>query len=681
MGGCQSQNSQQEIEPFIIMWVLKVTDFLQMDLPLPKHEKLQAHGWLHRREVSSYCMFVSHQWISVEHPDPEGEQQLVLQKCLKNICDGTINVENDPASQFFGLFEKLSKQQRARLREGYIWLDWVSIPQIETFHEDDPDDEISKAKRERSARTFAYSDPVRRRRTDQEDYILSIPSFVQACQVFVALVPPLRHKDSGEVCDYRSWSTRGWCRSELWCKMMLGNQDMPVLVISSPYQAEFARPVNWVDCVPHEGAFSVASDKKVICNIFEQALSHQLSWLEHEDKSSLYRYFLARRETLIGKPKRSRTMVEFLEDFGYVSLAKSKRSNFSPVAAAALAGDCELLKLLLEAKCSMTKKFKAMPEVGIVGGLTTLHITVLQGWRSPQALKILLEARADPNLSALGVPLLACCRTGHDVELLVRHRADVCKRAWPLKVSTIALASGENTKPEVIAKLLEFRASPNGVPVGGLGITQPLSFVCVNAGSNTHAIEIVKLLLEARADVNQQCSASGVFYALEVFHRSYLQVAPARSFFMEATAEWSTSPLGIASLIENGRLVHLFMEAKGDVNLKNSRGRTPLDLAKSEDIRQILRGDQLEGMPWEAEDWTAAVETPTRVQNTQSATESRAFGSRLSPGSITSRGSNQMSSSGEFRSSPASVNKSSLGSLWVISGFHFASNSGSILIA
>lgn len=123
---------------------------------------------------------------------------------------------------------------------------------------------------------------VRSRALRLQDYILSIPSFVQACQVFVALVPPLSHKDSEELCDYSSWSIRGWCRTELWCKMMLGNQDTPMVVVSAADQADFARPINWVDCLPHEGQFSVQADRVVVNGIFEQALRHQLSWLENE---------------------------------------------------------------------------------------------------------------------------------------------------------------------------------------------------------------------------------------------------------------------------------------------------------------------------------------------------------------------------------------------------------------
>lgn len=679
--GCCATHIHQEIEPFIIMWVLKVSDFLQMELPLPKHEELQAHGLLYPRGVRSYCIFVSHQWLSLDHPDPEGEQLLVLQKCLQNICNGTIPVQNDIASQFFGDYRILSKEQRNQVREGFIWLDWVSIPQIETFHDDDPDDEISAAKRQRSSRTFAYSAPARRR-SDQEDFILSIPSFVQACQVFVALVPPIKHKDSNQICNYSSWSKRGWCRTELWCKMMLGNMDMPVLLISGEFEADFARPVNWVDCVPHEGEFSVSTDRGVVNSIFEQALSHQLTWLEHEADLSLYRYFLARKDTLIGTTPQRRTMAEFLEDFGYKSLKAAKKSSFSPVAAAALSGDVDVLKLLLEARCSVDKPFKTMPEVGIVNGLTSMHIVVMQAWRSPQILKVLLEEKANPNLSTRGVPLLACCRTAKDVELLVRYQADACKRAWPLNVPVVALASGENTRREVIAKLLECRASPNGPRVAGLGIAQPLSFVCLNASSNSHAVETAQLLLAARADVNQQCSASGLLYGMELLHRTYIQFVKA-SFFIEATAEWSTSPLGIACLFGCRQLVELFLDAKGDVNLKNSRGRTPLQLARSEEIRQILlmHADtrrqisscsdlpELEEFGWKPEDWETPAELPIEVEPTREsrvATELGQLG-QLGTSSRSSFKSNARSSPGISEASfsrspfsPATINKTSL---------------------
>ena len=258
-----------------------------------------------------------------------------------------------------------------------------------------------------------------------------------------------------------------------------------MVVVAAPDIAHFARPVNWVDSLPHEGEFTYRDDKLVVKNIFEQAVSHQLTWLESEGHKDFYRYFLARREIMGGIRPLKRTMREFLEDFGFGSLKKSRKAGFGPVVCAALAGDAELVKSLLEAQCPMETPLKAMPQVGIVGGLTSLHLTIMQGWRNPSVLELLLQARANPNLPASGVPPLACCRTARDVQLLVDHRADVNGMYWPLKVPVLALASGESTKVEVIAKLLECRASANAPRHGGgLGMNQALSFVSVTANSN-----------------------------------------------------------------------------------------------------------------------------------------------------------------------------------------------------
>ena len=187
MGACRSRPGEQDIEPFIAMWVMKVQDFLSIEVPLPKHEELLEMGLLHERQVNFYCIFISHQWLGLSHPDPEGRQQRVLQECLDKICHQGLPVRNDASSQFLGEVKTLSSGQRAKIRNGYLWLDWISIPQIETYSTaQDDDDEIAIEKRERSSRTFAYTYRSTQSISKQEEFILSIPSFVQACQVFVA---------------------------------------------------------------------------------------------------------------------------------------------------------------------------------------------------------------------------------------------------------------------------------------------------------------------------------------------------------------------------------------------------------------------------------------------------------------------------------------------------------------
>lgn len=61
---------------------------------------------------------------------------------------------------------------------------------------------------------------------------------------------------------------------------------------------------------------------------------------------------------------------------------------------------------------------------------------------------------------------------------------------------------------QVIAKLLECRASPNGpVSGGGIGTTHPLSLLSINASSNPYAVEVGRLLVQGNSNINQQCKA------------------------------------------------------------------------------------------------------------------------------------------------------------------------------
>jgi len=630
------------------MWVMRVSDFIETTLPLPKHEELLEKGMLHQQTPSRYCIFVSHQWLSSAHPDPEGKQLAVLQNCLRGICDGSVEVMNDAASQLYGEFRKLSAEQQVRIKDAYLWLDWISIPQIVEDADDSSDEvtsrEISARFRRRSRglrislRSFRYRSPGghTHKLTEQEEYILSIPSFVQACQVFIALVPPVPHHDTQQVCNYSSWFTRGWCRTELWCKMMLGNQDMPIMVISANDKADFGRPVNWVDWLPHEGEFSLSRDRALVVSIFEQALSHRLLWLQMGEQWDLYRYFLARSQTLTGQALVRRSCSDFLDEFGFksIELAKKQSSTMGPLLCASLAGDVELVKSLLEAKCQVDgQPLEPMEEVGIVGGLTPLHVVVMHGWRCPGVLETLLQAQADANLVARGIPVLAYCRTATDVEILVKYRADVNLAAPPLKVPVLALASGENTKPEVIAKLLECRASPNGPTSGGIGTTHPVSLLSINARSNPYAIDVANLLMKGGSNINQQCKASGVFYGLEILNRTYLHFAKPRSNLMIFSAEWSTTPLGFACLFGSGQLVKLLLEQKGDLQVKNSRGHTPKQLAKSREVIEVIETfeAEMDALTWEVpsaapllelKEWN--VPAPSKARETE-ANKSPAF--------------------------------------------------------
>ena len=174
-----SYSGAQLLQGFRPNEVLRVSDLLEIVGPPPSHEELQRRNLLVEWRPSLLTIFVSHKWLSSWHPDPDGLQLKILQKALQNTIDGTVKVESDVVSQLRQQYRRLGEKDREQLANAYVWLDWFSIPQIPN----------SKA----------------------ELGIQSIPFYVGACQLFIALVPPLRHFSSQQDCDLASWLSRGCC--------------------------------------------------------------------------------------------------------------------------------------------------------------------------------------------------------------------------------------------------------------------------------------------------------------------------------------------------------------------------------------------------------------------------------------------------------------------------------------
>ena len=165
-------------------------------------------------------IFVSHQWLGSKHPDEKGEQLLALQSVVKKIHKGEIVVENDGMSQLRNQKQsKLSLSHSDSLLNACIWYDYFCVPQ-------------------------QMGEPTVDSTMEQLSYIRSIPYYVDSCQMFVALTPSLQN-ESGHTCDYSSWLSRGWCRTEMWCKQLSDVSDIPVIVVPSKEAAHFVMP-QWV---------------------------------------------------------------------------------------------------------------------------------------------------------------------------------------------------------------------------------------------------------------------------------------------------------------------------------------------------------------------------------------------------------------------------------------------------
>lgn len=112
------------------MFTVFVETLLQMTTLL-RHEVLLAQGKLHEfQERMGRAMFVSHQWLSCQHPDPCGAQLQVLQKALLNLMEAKSSVSLPPVVELY--VGRVKCPEAKDFQEPlYLWYDYFSCPQNE----------------------------------------------------------------------------------------------------------------------------------------------------------------------------------------------------------------------------------------------------------------------------------------------------------------------------------------------------------------------------------------------------------------------------------------------------------------------------------------------------------------------------------------------------------------------
>eukprot|EP00438_Fugacium_kawagutii_P026215 Skav225070 [mRNA] locus=scaffold4576:22118:42484:- [translate_table: standard] len=97
------------------MFVVKVSDFLQMTGVPEAHGALQAKGLLHEWQPGMFTAFVSHQWLGNKHPDPRGNHRCFLRETLKEVLAGNLAIESDIVTQNRGgVNEETTRSEAAR---------------------------------------------------------------------------------------------------------------------------------------------------------------------------------------------------------------------------------------------------------------------------------------------------------------------------------------------------------------------------------------------------------------------------------------------------------------------------------------------------------------------------------------------------------------------------------------
>ena len=80
-------------------------------------------------------IFVSHEWLGWDHPDPSNEQFQALQQIIRRLMSGDISVNSDFIQQFkFKQNTRVDAEDwKAALPYMYVWMDYMSIPQMSVY--------------------------------------------------------------------------------------------------------------------------------------------------------------------------------------------------------------------------------------------------------------------------------------------------------------------------------------------------------------------------------------------------------------------------------------------------------------------------------------------------------------------------------------------------------------------
>ncbi|CAJ1436666.1 unnamed protein product [Effrenium voratum] len=463
------------------MYLVKVSDFLLMSgTPQPNHV-LAERGLLHKWQPGMFTIFVSHQWLGAGHPDETGRQLEVLREAVRRLINGKLQVEVDvtsatPLSRLtpFNSNRKVSRRTRQQIASGFMFLDWWAIPQI-------------------TARQHGVNETETR--SEAALAVQSIPAYVEAADLFLALVPELVHASTGLPCDYASWLSRGWCRAELWCRLLSNKRETSVVVIHSSQEAEIMFPLDWQRNLIADGCFTVEGDRSTVVKLGEVAMASKLQCLREKGPLSHYRFHMAQQPKLLGREREHFNEEAFLQFFNFSSIedALTDQSGVNGLFCAVLSGNVAMIRLLAENKADVNRGLPDLSELGFYETQTML-MAAAKSHQDPSVLSALIECKAEVSArSRSGVTASFLARSAGQVHALVNARADLAE------MNALNGAAGR-ANTETVKAILDLKIHPEFQRNGKYGT---LHSIALWGRGNPDAISNARLLLSHRADANR----------------------------------------------------------------------------------------------------------------------------------------------------------------------------------
>ena len=190
------------------MYTVPVEALLQMTENEP-HEVLKANGVVVKfKESMGNAVFVSHQWVGDNHPDPEFKQLRVLQDALRHLLCEMGHVPMDMFTEMLVPSSKRLRLEELRSAPLFVWFDYFSCPQL------------------------LGQGPAQGSDSDLSKAINSIPAYVAKCRFFFALCPVVPQVSLSSVFTPMTWGApRGGGRC---CSLVRWRGNQPGINSSPP---------------------------------------------------------------------------------------------------------------------------------------------------------------------------------------------------------------------------------------------------------------------------------------------------------------------------------------------------------------------------------------------------------------------------------------------------------------
>lgn len=565
------------------MYVVPLETVLRMTSLRP-HEELKEEGLLVNFDPGKgKAMFVSHQWTTEDHPDPLGKQLEVFQGAMSNLLSGRIvaqkSIWTEVTCHLVG--EQAQGFVASTLTENAIqvWYDYFCVPQ-----------RIAGRVSSRVSRSLSQNDFEA-----QRDAIGSIPAYINKCEYFVALCPPMNDR-MGSSLNLQSWQQRGWCRAEAVVRD-LSEKNGLTLIIESTKQVSLSDSHSMLKA-PGEGDFTVPEDRKVVGELVKEFVQQKL-WeaLKMKDFCK-YRFLLNQQVVLLrnsntephpgfltsdvenGLESTSWQVVQkFLVENGFEKVLQRDRAGWSPLLYAALRGNPKLVEALLVHRADPNDSIrKVQKSITFVKGTPAVSICATQ--HNNEAMKVLLHYKANPNKPDHGGhhALFFVCNSDNVEGAKILVDAGVDRSVSTLLGTTAfdhACSSGAN---KILREVL---ASPphDWSRQEGIGLA------CTFGRADP---ETISLLLD------MGCDKDGVFAARNFATKVFLTVL-----------EWShrMSPTSLTTFLIDSKgstplmrsiytgsysLAQSLLEAQARVDVRNKNGLTAFDLAVNKGVPDSL---------------------------------------------------------------------------------------------